>query len=45
MEYWSTGEMEKWRTSIFQFTQRYGIYQMEANTSLLLADQNLVVVK
>ena len=35
MEEWSTGEMEKWRTSIFQFTSRCSIYETEANTPVL----------
>ena len=53
MEYWSTGEMEEWITSIFQFTLKCILYETEANTPilqysntpLLLADQNLVVVE
>jgi len=32
MEEWRNGEMEKWRTSIFQFTSRCSIYETEANT-------------
>ncbi len=37
--------MEKWITSTFQFTPRCSVYETEANTPILLADQNLVVVK
>jgi len=50
MEEWSTGGMEKWINSVFQFTLKCILYEREANTpihqySIALADQNLIVVE